>query len=154
MQLSCLKLNKYFFTRIKVEANAAAGKQSEYESEISSHAECEPHKDDPRKWMVVLTVKVEAEKDKIHPYEIDVQVIGLFTFLKEEDPEKIKKIVHVNAPSLLFGAVREMVANVTARGPYAAVQLPCVAFTDALCEGAQITRPVIKRKVTRAIAKS
>ena len=55
-------------------------------------------------------------------------MLGLFLVLNEYPQEKIERLVKVNGPSMLYGALREIVKAVTLRGPYGGIVLPSPSF--------------------------
>ena len=87
--------------------------------------------ENPRQWYVELGLTVEEDEQRGCPaYSLDLQVVGVFTVVDTYPAAKREGMVRVNAPALLYGAAREMVAHVTGRGPYQPVVLPAVTFID------------------------
>ncbi len=127
---SPLRLDNYFFTKIHMDA-CPKGCEKPGEGVTSSKVECLKHKDTPNKWMVQAEVRKADDKEKGCPeYTFHVQVVGLFEVAEAFPAEKAEKMVRTNAPSVLYGAIREMIANLTARGPFPAIKLPTVTFID------------------------
>ena len=82
---------------------------------------------------LTLAVKVHAPEGlPLPPYTVDVRSIGYFQYREdsaEETPaEQLNRIVSVNGASLLYSGIRELVAAITARGPWGQVLLPTVDF--------------------------
>lgn len=72
----------------------------------------------------------QAEDAPCPPYTAEFEVVGFFAVV-ETFPEKRRTgMVQANAPAVLFGAVREMLTNLTSRGPYPAINLNTVTFID------------------------
>jgi preprotein translocase subunit SecB len=145
MKISQLLLEHYFFTRIHVDAVQSVDKQGT--PSLNSHVECACHKDDPRRWMVSLTIRQNEDQDKkpTH-YKIDVEILGFFRVAEEVPADKVTPLVRANAPAVLYGSVREIVALLTAQGPHTAVRLPSVTFVDEAQVKPEITRrPVVPR---------
>jgi preprotein translocase subunit SecB len=127
---SPLHLDSYFFTKILMEA-CPQGCDSEGDGTLGSYLEFSRHQDDTSKWMVQLGIrKMEDEDEGCPEYTFELEVVGLFEVDNEYPTEKVESMVRANAPAVLYGAIREMVANLTARGPFAAVELPTVSFID------------------------
>ena len=127
---SPLHLDSYFFTRIRVDA-CPKGCEKPGEGLLSTKVECRKHKEQPRKWLVELGVRKAEDKEKGCPeYTFQIEIVGLFEVDETFPLEKVEGIVRANGPAVLFGAVREMVANLTARGPFPAVKLETVSFVD------------------------
>ena len=55
-------------------------------------------------------------------------MLGFFLVLDGYPEDKIERLVHINGPSMLYGALREIVKAVTLRGPYGAIILQSPSF--------------------------
>lgn len=127
---SPLHLKTYFFTKIQLVA-CPKGCDTPGDGAFASQVEYARHEKDPSKWMVQLGVrKTEDDEEGCPEYTFEIQVVGLFAVDAEFPKEKAERMVRANGPAVLFGAVREMVANLTARGPFPPVTLPTVTFVD------------------------
>ena len=94
---------------------------------------------DPRGTPYFVTLRVlidneehtEYSEQRVSPYLIDVEAGGMVVLAhgaeRLGDPEDL---VRVNGPALLWSAVREVVANATARMPLGMAFLPSVNFHD------------------------
>lgn len=86
-------------------------------------------------YVVILGVRKGADdvSRKSPAYSFTVELVGLFELdekMLKEDKKHTEDLFRVNAPSLLFGSVRELLLHLTSRsvaGPYV---LPTVAFLD------------------------
>jgi preprotein translocase subunit SecB len=95
------------------------------------HVQAPDEEDSPMtKFIVGLTLQLPDEGDTPPPYIIDVKCIGYFTIDKGAFPDPIKRydVGVVNGASLLYGAIREMVATTTSRLWYGKMFLPAVNF--------------------------
>ena len=156
---SPLRLEKHFFTRLHVDAcpdgcaTAGAGR-------VTSEVSCFREETDPPLWMVQLDLRREKDEEQGCPeYSFDVQVIGLFSVDPTFPEERIDRLVHANGAAVLYGAAREMIANLTSRGPFAQVNLDTVTFVDEVHElapaaTAKPTRKVPRRKAAPKKAKA
>ena len=127
---SPLHLEKYFFTKIHVDAcpNSCekAGKGL-----FTVKAACMKHKDAERKWMGQLELKQVQDKEVGCPeYTFHVEVVGFYEVSKNYPEEKAEALVRANGPALLYSAARELIATLTCRGPFAPVNLSTVTFID------------------------
>ncbi|MFM0647020.1 hypothetical protein PQR14_22070 [Paraburkholderia bryophila] len=89
---------------------------------------------DPKHFFCKLGVKVmqEDQRDKVIPYEIDVEVSAFFTYEDDTLTEaKRFRAVRFSAYQMLYGAIREMVSNTTARSTFGMLQLPSADFREA-----------------------
>jgi len=127
---SPLHLEKYFFTKIHVDA-CPNGCEKTGKGLFSTHVTCMKHKDAVRKWMVQLEIQQVKDKDDGCPeYSFRLEVVGFYEVREDYPTEKAEMLVRANGPALLYSATRELIATLTGRGPFAAVNLPTVTFFD------------------------
>ena len=127
---SPLSLKTHFFSRIEVEAQPCLEGEPG-DGLVSSHLECARHEEEERCWMVQLGIKLEKEEELPAPhYTYHLEIIGVFSLAEEVELKDPDTFVKVNGAAVLYGAAREMIANLTARGPFDAVELPTVTFVD------------------------
>jgi len=120
------------FTRVHVDAcDKPECQETEATGRIQVNTQCQQHSEDVSRWMVTLHLTAnQADGEECPPYTFDIEVVGFFHLSDEYPEEKRAAMLKVNAPAVLFGAMREMVANITARGPYPRFDLPTVTFID------------------------
>jgi preprotein translocase subunit SecB len=136
-----LQLDRYFFTKLQIEANAAyiqsaagesPGTENNQDIKLRLDLGLGEHKEDPTKFQVVVGIdELRSEKGEL-PYRIALEVIGQFSVDKNFKPENLRKLVQVNGASMLYSAARELVLTVTGRGPWPAYQLPAISLYDAV----------------------
>ncbi len=132
MQPSPLHLENYFFTRIHLDAcEDPACQDVEGSGALKTQTRCQPHASDPLRWMVTLVLSLDQDADAAcPPYTAEFEVVGFFKVDETFAEERRNGLVQANAPAVLFGAIREMLTNLTSRGPYPAVNLNTVTFID------------------------
>jgi preprotein translocase subunit SecB len=128
---SPLALQTHFFTKVAVEACPEACDAAD-DGDLSTSVEFQQHEEDSQKWLVNLGVCREksSEEEGCPEYTFNVQIFGVFGVDEDYPAEKADKLVRANAPAMLYGAVREMLLNVTGRGPFGPCTLPTVSFID------------------------
>jgi preprotein translocase subunit SecB len=85
--------------------------------------------DDGLKWLVDLTVGVGDPKgSNEQPYKGTVAMRGWFEIAHGYPEDKRKALIEVTAASILYGACREAIANLTARSVHGILSLPSVTF--------------------------
>ena len=126
MRLSPLQLDKHFFTKVNIEASQQ--EESSPNIEFGSRVMINQHIENERNFLVKLNLFSNDEEEENPNYTFNVEVVGVFTINDDYPSEKIQKLVEINAPAVLFGAAREMISNITSRGPLASFDLPTVAF--------------------------
>jgi preprotein translocase subunit SecB len=94
--------------------------------------------DDASRIRYVLTISSASRKDKV-PYSFRISIVGYFHIDKSFPEKEAYLLIYASAPSLLYGAAREMLAMMTGRGPYPAVILPTATFYDDAVRAAKET---------------
>ena len=132
MLKSPLSLESYVFTRIHMDAcEDPECLKNEADGQFLVNTRCQQHNEEPSRWMVTIGVSVnQKDGEPCPPYLFDIEVVGFFQIAEDYPVEKKAPMVKANAPAVLFGSVREMIANITARGPYPKFYLPTVTFID------------------------
>ena len=102
----------------------------------------EGQEDNPIDYFVELKFGIQNLTGKICPYKINIDVAGIIK-ASQKIPLKVRdNMVIVNGSSVLMGAIREMVTNITGRSVFGAITLPTANFTDyAQPETEELNRP-------------
>ncbi|MBR8234204.1 MULTISPECIES: hypothetical protein [unclassified Burkholderia] len=101
-----------------------------------------PHEEaaDPKHFFCEFRLKITKSDQKkiIIPYELDIEVSALFTYLDDRftGAERFRA-VRFTAYQMLYGAIREMVSNLTARSVFGMLQLPSADFRQASREDSE-----------------
>lgn len=136
LAVSPLQLKQLVFTKIYVEPSACETEEEEdalwapsfdFEgvnlgTEIMM-GEDSRQKNEPRDFNMILTLKINNETGKKAPYKVELQAQAWFV-LAAYEPEKRKSLVHVNGGSMIIGAMREMITQLTGRSIYGPMVLP------------------------------
>jgi preprotein translocase subunit SecB len=145
MKHSPLQLRHIFFQKVLVEVNGEFA--TDEDGEDAAEAEGfsfggvtmdtridvdgrDKESPDPRLFGVYYALRVANKEGKQCPYSFECVVSGLFEVVGNIPKEERETFVAVNGTTLLFGAVREQVANLTARSVYGMLLLPTVNFLD------------------------
>ena len=127
---SPLQLMRYFVT----ECHVTASKQFKPEERMIVDGDllevepaCKAVKNS-RHWEVRLRIKFQPGPEVNTPYFFTLEVVGFFQVLPNFPEEKVKPLVQTNGPSVLYGIAREVVREMTGRGPFPQMFLPSVAF--------------------------
>jgi preprotein translocase subunit SecB len=124
---SPLQLERHFFTKVLLEAHPDGN--PDVHNQVSCHVEIGTAVDDPKLYQVSMSVRLSDPKDgKKARYTGGVDAIGLFRVADGYPPERVKLLVENGGATLLYGAVRELVINVTSRGPWPPVTLCSMVF--------------------------
>lgn len=133
MIVSPLSLDRYVFKRIEitaVERSEEAGESTA--NQINATVASSRHQSEENRFMLTLEINLlEDPSSLLKPFYTGTLIIeGYFSISTHLPKEKWEELVIVNGTSLLFGAVREMVVNLTSRGPWPPVMLRTVGFAD------------------------
>lgn len=107
--------------------------------------------EDPRHFVLTYGVKITSEagdKNGALPYEVEIEASGYFRYVGGEEfkEERRFRAVRFSGYQILYGAIREMVCNLTARGRHGLWHLPARNF-GAIAE-ARANEDEAKRKKT------
>lgn len=83
-----------------------------------------------RKWRVQLGVKFKAKGATVAAHCGEVTYVGLFTVVEDFPLEKMYRLIGVDAPSILYSSIRELLALLTGRSSNKTVLLPTVSFIE------------------------
>jgi preprotein translocase subunit SecB len=129
MKQSPLRLEQHWFSKVQIEAqpDGKVGTSNLLETQV----ELSCAEDDARKFQVILRLKLlPAEQEKVC-YTGEIHAVGIFQVVETWPKEKVQILVESNGPAVLFSAMREMICNVTARGPWPPVLLNTFTFIPA-----------------------
>lgn len=132
MSRAPLSLERYFYTRIHIEANREFtdkdARKGAIDLDVNVRVSVLKNKDDPELYQLVLATNRLDAKEGPLPYLIDAEVVGVFRLdpaFKHNDRETL---VRNNGASMLYGALREYLLMLTGRGPWGEFQLPTISF--------------------------
>lgn len=86
--------------------------------------------DDPENYAVKLKITINNEEGKKAPYDVDVEVAGFFSISKKTPIADREDFIVVNGCAILYGAIRDLVLNLTSRSGNGSLLLPTVNFLD------------------------
>ena len=129
--LGRLRLERHFFNQIQVEAlpEREKGAKIHLEGNILEAQRT----DDTLRFRLTLRINFGPANGSKVGYEGSVQAVGYFGVMEPYPVEEAKELVGTEGVFLLFCAIRELVCNLTARGPWPILRLPNVSFRAA-CE--------------------
>lgn len=85
---------------------------------------------------VILTVKnfndaEKAIKNREIPYLLNISMKSFFRWQKNLTDDELKKLIQVNAASLLFSYIRPIVSSITSESEFKQEDLPFIDFTKS-----------------------
>ncbi len=127
LRASPLQIEKHEF--LDIEVHAADSDEAHTSLPLEINLNFARHEADPLRWRVELTVGFGGENDgKPSVYSGRLRIAGYFLVHEKYPAQKIQELIEVTGASILYGACREMLANLTARGSHGVVSLPSVSF--------------------------
>jgi preprotein translocase subunit SecB len=133
MKASPIQLTDYFVTDLRLSANPKFDAKQEVpisfdNFEITIETSHAPKS--KRDWQICLKLNHQPPAEANVPYRFTAEIVG-FLFVHPEFPEdRIERLVKTNGASMLFGALREIIRDSTARGPHSALFLPSTSFYE------------------------
>ena len=121
-----LKLKNYFFTHQEVIANPEFSENSEAGNDVDYDIDVESVNISKNEYGVNIKVNVGAEKTPNAPYFFTISAFGFFETSKEHkdlDENELKELIEFTGTQVLIGAIRERLADMTARGPWSVCYL-------------------------------
>jgi preprotein translocase subunit SecB len=98
-------------------------------------------KDAPNRFMVRLEVKIGQQESSNARCELDLRLVGFFA-LPDGLNLKLRTAMQAqNAPSILYGVARQIVAETTGNGPWGKLFLPTMNFVAAATGKVHMTQP-------------
>ena len=132
MQASSLQLDNSAITRLKIEANKSFPKDRAKDrflhfadAGLESTVELGSDADDPRRFFVKLDMRMLGTEEHPTPYAVDVEIVGIFV-CTGSNPNNDEKLAEINGAAVLYGSIREVVLQITSRGPYPPLIMPTV----------------------------
>jgi len=106
---------------------------------------------DPRLFMLTYGLKIskgEIGDQRRVPYDIEIEATGYFRYIGGEEfkEERRFRAVRFSGYQILYGAIREMVSNVTARSRHGLWHLPARTF-NAIAEARAIEDETERKKI-------
>jgi preprotein translocase subunit SecB len=126
MNQSPLALHRYFFTKIELLAHTNGDANNV--NILTGTVSVGQHEAQKDHFLVTLEVVLSAETGKPTQYTGRFEVHGYFSVLEGYPKDQHEILVNTNGPAVLYSAIREMVLNLTSRGPWPQVLLRVVTF--------------------------
>ncbi|PYF99753.1 Preprotein translocase subunit SecB [Thioalkalivibrio sp. ALE21] len=82
-------------------------------------------------WVAVGFGTMNEEEEPRCPYILDVQAVGVFSVSEKYPVERHEGLAFEYGAALVYGAIREMVTNVTSRSLVGPLTLPTPSFVGA-----------------------
>lgn len=133
MKISPLQLERYFSTDLHFTANRQFDAEKPVEitdAQFSVQASALRSKEQAKQWQITLHIQYQPAASANAPYAFSLEMVGFFEVAGGFPEEKTEQLVRTNGATMLYGIAREIVRDLTARGPHAALVLPSVSFFE------------------------
>ena len=136
MKPSPLLLDDLFLGEISITPSDGAIPMPPYQMQVKAEPWFGRNESDHSKWLVRLKVEFGCEDaSKPVAYEGHVEFHGHFSVAdKEMSEDKMRNLIAVNCPSIMYSSIREVVALLTGRAKHGKLLLPSVSFIDLKVE--------------------
>ena len=84
---------------------------------------------DTKEAYVALSLHIGNETEE-QPFNITVKMSARFFWDESIDDTKVKRLLKINAPSVLLSYIRPLVASMTGSSKYPALNIPFIDFTQ------------------------
>ncbi len=141
MKLSPLQLEGYFLTELSFQADPAhnPGRPIQFhEHDLVVEPTTTPLPDQERRWQITLKIRLQPRPESNSPYSLSLSLVGVVWAAPQLPADRLESLIRTNGPAMLYGAAREMVRDLTARGPFPALSLPSVSFLSDLVGGGEV----------------
>lgn len=126
-----IECRSYFLTELVFTANPAfdAAKPMLLDaSNLVIESDIESPVEGAEQWGIRLSVQQTVMPDKNIPYGFTVKLWGAFAPAKSLPASSRRQVLFTTGSSILYGVAREIVRDVTSRGPFATLMLPTMSF--------------------------
>ena len=147
-----LEVVDYYVRAMSFEVNLKCDKNKPYQldlEDVEINNELVQMKNDKDGYAVILNIDIKAPKSKNTPYAIKLEMYGYFNVPKKMPEEIRDKIVKTNGTSILYGAAREIIKDMTARGGYRPILIPTASFAELKNENEPTQRVLGAEGVTQ-----
>jgi preprotein translocase subunit SecB len=133
MKPAPLQLNSYFLSALNITVTPKfdVKKASVYElNNLRNKIDISTNKEHPGIWQVHLALKYSPNANENVPYGFSIEIVGFFGVHPKWPKNQIETLVKINGPAILYSAAREIIVQITSRGPWGPMLLPAVNFID------------------------
>lgn len=124
-----VRLNRYFFTKLQVTANPTHNPGgNKIGSKVITKAAYFRAEESPSTFIAELSISVSLDDGDNPPYSIEVGVFGIAELDDKQSDLVPPPAIEATLAQVLYGAAREMVQILTARGPWGEFLLPLLVL--------------------------
>lgn len=148
LNASPLRLHGHRFTEVSVRASEQDEPQGGFS--LRTHRTLQEHTENPRMFRLILRVELgSSTPDQESPYFANLTIEGEFEVLEGYTAGSPDELVNITGASMLYGACREMLANLTARSTHGMSTLPSVSFVSQGLTPKAVSKKAAAKKVAK-----
>lgn len=141
-----LNIDEYFVDELIVKKNAKFDKNKPITGDFFVDFDILNNKDNPRLFMITMIIEFNKTNHNA-PYYIFIKLSGFFSYNEGTEEEYIKKTLALNAPSILYGVARGIIAQVSCNYEYGKFIIPAVNFVEILKRKHQVNKKPKKKSM-------
>lgn len=131
MKKSNLKFTNPIITKLEYQINPQNGENDKESINISNAFKASIKKiEDKNEAIVELNIVIGEKDDNSSPFYVDMIMGAVFKWDNTYDEKTIQDLLSINAPALLLGYARPIVATITNMSPFPSYNLPFYNFTE------------------------
>lgn len=138
--LSPVECKNYVVLEAHMDVNTAFDAEKPLElvlSDLEIQHSLHQGEDKPNEGIVRVQVEMKQDEKKNVPYHVRVHLAGNFSIASAFPEEKKALFLKTNGASILYGVARELIRDLTSRGPHSQILLPTVSFAEIKTESAK-----------------
>lgn len=148
LNASPLTLHGHRFTEITIRASEQENPQGGFS--LRTDRDLREHSENPSKFLLILTVELgSSTPEQESPYTARLKIEGEFEVAETFAAGTPGELVHVTGASMLYGACREMLANLSARSTHGMSTLPSVSFANSKAAASRPAARKAAKKITK-----
>ena len=131
MKKSNLKFTNPIITKLEYQINPQNGEVENESISISNAFKVNIKKAENKNEAIVeLNIVIGEKEESQSPFFVDIIMGAVFKWDNSYDEKTVQDLLSLNAPALLLGYARPIVATITNMSPYPVYNLPFYNFTE------------------------
>ena len=132
MKISDFQFTNPYLVEMYFVENSEFDKMIDHELEVNNTMEVKVQRDDDEseaKVQLSLNINMDSDSNKI-PFKLSVTVAADFTWDESLDEKTVESMLNLNAPALLLGYMRPIVATITNSSAFPVYNIPFINFKE------------------------
>ncbi|MCX5905345.1 MAG: protein-export chaperone SecB [Proteobacteria bacterium] len=134
-----LNITEYFIKDLSLKVNQDIDNKTAYKGKIPINLALEIKEKNASDKVFMVTIELTygeiKKKIPVTPFYLYFSIDGFFTLVGDPDKNEKKNLMHLNAPSILYGIVRGIIGHITSNTKLGKLIIPAVNFVEILKRG-------------------